>query len=243
MTADLSLISLFQNASSIVQFVMLTLLLASVGSWTFIFYKRASLRSAKRRIDEFDATFWSGIDLSKLYTNLAKEDDLKVTEKIFVSGFKEFIRGCKQNIDEPEVILDSVKRAMHVTCVKEVDELDNNLSFLATVQSISPYIGLFGTVWGIMHSFRQLGSVQQATLAMVAPGISEALIATAMGLVAAIPAGIAYNRYANKSGALALKCELFTEELAGIMQRRLYTYRAESSEPNIQIDQDEVETP
>lgn len=221
MTADMSLLSLLLNASTLVKLVMLLLLAASVYSWSIIFQQGKYLRTSRSAADDFESAFWSGVDLNKLYQKLSsRERKLSGLEAIFVAGFKEFIRLKKQNSSQPEIYMEVIQRAMRVSLANEESRLESNLPFLATVQSMSPYIGLFGTVWGIMHSFRQLGTVQQATLAMVAPGISEALIATAMGLVAAIPAGIAYNRYINRVDGISLKYRTFVEEFLGIMQRR-----------------------
>lgn len=218
----MSILSLLLNASLMVKIVMLILLAASVYSWTIIFQRGKFLTNCKTTSDEFETTFWSGADLTKLYSKLsARERTLVGLDAIFVAGFKEYMRLKKQHALQPESSLEVVQRAMQISLATEEARLENNLPFLATIQSMSPYIGLFGTVWGIMHSFRQLGAVQQATLAMVAPGISEALIATAMGLVAAIPAGIAYNRYINKVDHLSLKYRTFAQEFLGIMQRRM----------------------
>lgn len=222
MTPDMSMLSLLLNASFLVKLVMLLLLAASIFSWMIIFQRGKFLSNSKTAADDFENTFWSGVDLNKLYVKLSsRERSLFGLDAIFVAGFKEYLRLKKQNITHPETGLEVIQRAMRISLVNEESNLENNLSFLATIQSMSPYIGLFGTVWGIMHSFRQLGAVQQATLAMVAPGISEALIATAMGLIAAIPAGIAYNRYINRVDGLSLKYRMFVEEFVGIMQRRM----------------------
>lgn len=221
MTADMSLLSLLLNASFLVKLVMLLLLAASIYSWNIIFQSGKFLRSSKSSADDFEGTFWSGVDLNKLYTKLsARERTLNGLDAIFVAGFKEYVRMKKQHVTNSETILEVMQRAMRISLVNEQSKLESNLPFLATIQSMSPYIGLFGTVWGIMHSFRQLGAVQQASLSMVAPGIAEALIATAMGLIAAIPAGIAYNRYITKVDDLGMKYRMFAEELIGIMQRR-----------------------
>ncbi len=221
MTPDMSLLSLFTNASLLVQGVMLLLLIASIYSWTIIFQRGKFLRTCKAATDNFESNFWSGIDLSKLYNKLSiHQKKLFGLEAIFVAGFREYVRLKKQNVQQPDAYVESVQRAMRISLAAEESRLEQNLSFLATIQSMSPYIGLFGTVWGIMNSFRQLGVVQQATLSMVAPGISEALIATAMGLIAAIPAGIAYNRYITNVDQLSLKYRMFAEEFISIMQRR-----------------------
>jgi biopolymer transport protein TolQ len=222
MNADMSLLGLFTNASLLVQMVMLLLMVASVFSWTVILQRGQFLRASRNATNDFEFNFWSGIDLTKLYNKLSGRDKrLSGLEAIFVAGFREYARLKKQNIHHPDIYLENVERVMRVTVAGEESKLERNLPFLATIQSMSPYVGLFGTVWGIMNSFRQLGTVQQATLAMVAPGISEALIATAMGLVAAIPAGIAYNRYISRVDDLSLKYRMFVEEFITIMQRRI----------------------
>lgn len=222
MATDMSLLSLFTNASLLVQFVMLLLVMASIYSWSIIFQRGKFLRNCKNSVEDFESNFWSGIDLTKLYNKLSgHQKKLVGLEAIFVAGFREYVRLKKQNLQQPESYVENVQRAMRISLATEEARLEQNLSFLATIQSMSPYVGLFGTVWGIMNSFRQLGVVQQATLSMVAPGISEALIATAMGLIAAIPAGIAYNRYIVRVDSLSLKYRMFAEEFIGIMQRRV----------------------
>jgi len=223
----MSLLSLVFNASFLVKIVMLFLLVASIISWAIIFQRGKFLRDCKAATDDFEYTFWSGVDLNKLYSKLSsREKNLLGLDAIFVAGFKEYVRLKKQNLNQPEIFIETVQRSMRISLATEEERLEQNLPFLATVQSMSPYIGLFGTVWGIMHAFRQLGVVQQATLAMVAPGISEALIATAMGLIAAIPAGIAYNRYITRVDSLSLKYRMFLEEFIGIMQRRMFSSAA-----------------
>lgn len=221
MTADLSLLDLIINASFLVQLVMLLLLLASFASWTMIFRKRTAMKRARRAADEFEDQFWSGKDLVSLYNRInAGKQPSAGMERIFQSGFKEFARLRNQSSVDPRAILDGSQRAMRVALSREVDLLDVHLPFLATVGSTSPYVGLFGTVWGIMNSFRALGNASQATLAMVAPGIAEALIATAMGLFAAIPAVIAYNRYAADMERLVNRYDTFVEEFSTILQRQ-----------------------
>jgi biopolymer transport protein TolQ len=222
MTNDMSLLSLFTGASLLVQFVMLLLVIASVFSWNIILQRGKFLRSCKSATNDFESNFWSGIDLNKLYNKLSgHQKKLIGLDAIFVAGFREYIRLKKQSVQPLESYVECVQRAMRISLAAEESRLEQNLSFLATIQSMSPYVGLFGTVWGIMNSFRQLGVVQQATLSMVAPGISEALIATAMGLIAAIPAGIAYNRYIMQVDDLSLKYRMFAEEFISIMQRRV----------------------
>ena len=223
----IALFALVRDASLIVQLVMLLLLAASLISWTMIFRKWNSIKSAHAAADRFEIKFWAGGNLSQMYQEFSKkEDNLNGMESIFVSGFREFSRLEKQKNIEPMHILEGVQRAMRVALSREIEYLETNLAFLATVGSTSPYVGLFGTVWGIMNSFRNLGSVQQATIAHVAPGIAEALVATAMGLFAAIPAVIAYNRYSNKVERLVARYEIFTEEFASILQRQAYMAQA-----------------
>ncbi len=222
MSTDLSLIELVRDASLLVQLVMLTLLAASFASWTMIFRKRTVLRRARDAADDFEDLFWSGRDLVSLYNKInGTAYDATGMERIFHSGFKEFARLRNQGGVSPAAVLDGTQRAMRVALSREMDYLEVNLAFLATVGSTSPYIGLFGTVWGIMNSFRALGNIQQATLAHVAPGIAEALVATAMGLFAAIPAVIAYNRYANDVERLSNRYDNFIEEFSAILQRQV----------------------
>lgn len=216
----MSLFSLVTRASLLVQMVMLTLLSASVLSWIIIVLKYKILKSAGEEAVRFEDRFWSGINLSELYQQVKrKNDEHRGVERIFEIGFAEFIRTHKNKINT-EMMLASVQRSMKVAVAREEDYLDSHLAMLATIGSISPYIGLFGTVWGIMRSFIALGAVENASLAMVAPGIAEALIATAMGLFAAIPAVIAYNRYAEKVDRLSGTYENFAEEFATILQRQ-----------------------
>ena len=224
MTTDLSFIHLIANASLLVQLVLLALVLASVVSWAMIFNKRVSLNKAKREADEFEDQFWVLEDLTPLYTKVsAKRYQPSGMEKIFEAGFKEFARLHKQDGIDPEAVLAGAQRSMRIVLNREVEALETNLSFLATVGSTSPYVGLFGTVWGIMNSFRALGNVQQATIAMVAPGIAEALIATAMGLFAAIPAVIAFNRFANDAERLINRYDTFSEEFSSILHRHAHS--------------------
>ena len=224
MTADYSFIDLILNASLVVQLVMLILVVASVVSWTMIFNKRLLLKHSKNDADMFEERFWSSVDLSPLYNRItAGSYESSGMEKIFGAGYKEFSRLQKQESIDPEAVLDGAQRSMRIAMNKEVDHLETNLSFLATVGSTSPYIGLFGTVWGIMNSFQALGTVQQATISMVAPGISEALVATAMGLFAAIPAVIAYNRYSNDVERLINRYDNFLEEFSSILHRHAHS--------------------
>ena len=223
MTADLSLFNLVVSASVVVQLVMLLLLVISVVSWTMIFRKWTAMKSARQTAIAFETRFWSGSDLNSLYREVTqKQGALSGLEGIFGAGFKEFAQLRKQTGAEPRAVLEGAQRAMRVALSREIDSLETHLPFLATVGSTSPYIGLFGTVWGIMNSFRGLGNVHQATLAMVAPGIAEALIATAMGLFAAIPAVIAYNRYNSDVERLINRYETFLEEFSTLLQRHAH---------------------
>ncbi len=217
---EMSYTALILNASFVVQLVMLLLLLASIASWYVIFEKRRVIRSAKSSANEFENDFWSGGDLSSLYRDVAaSEQQAEGMAGIFEAGFREFGRLKQESGLSADRIVEGSRRAMNVSQMREVEKLEQNLAFLATVGSTSPYVGLFGTVWGIMNSFRALGNVQSATLAMVAPGIAEALIATAMGLFAAIPAVIAFNRYADQVTRLQVRYDTFMEELSAIFQR------------------------
>jgi len=222
-SADLSFFSLIIGASVVVQLVMLLLLSVSVMSWTMIFRKRSALIEARVDADRFEDNFWSGGDLATLYHKVAgRGDELRGLANIFVAGFKEFTRLRKRSGSDPMAVLEGAQRSMRVALSREMDDLETHLSFLATVGSTSPYVGLFGTVWGIMNAFRGLGNAHQATLAMVAPGIAEALIATAMGLFAAIPAVIAYNRYSNDVERLENRYDNFLEEFSSILQRQAH---------------------
>jgi len=219
-SAEFSIFELVLEASLLVKFVMLVLLGFSVTCWAMIFQRRKALNLAKKQLKDFEDKFWSGADLSKLYSETSAKNQIQGVESLFVAGFKEFARLRKSHIDNPQTIVDGTHRAMRVALSREVDDLEVHLPFMATVGSISPYIGLFGTVWGIMNSFIGLGSVQQATLSMVAPGIAEALIATAMGLFAAIPAVMAFNRFSHKVEKLENSYGNFMEEFASILQRQ-----------------------
>jgi biopolymer transport protein TolQ len=221
-THDMSVLSLITGASVLVQIVMLLLALASLLSWYYIFLKIFTFQRAARLADEFEKTFWSGADLNVLYQRAAeKRSSIGSLERIFESGFREFIKLRKPGMDVGDV-MDSVRRAMRATYQREMEQLESYLSFLASVGSVSPYVGLFGTVWGIMNSFRSLANVAQATLGAVAPGIAEALIATAMGLFAAIPAVVAYNRFAGDINRIATRCDSFMEEFSNILQRQAH---------------------
>ncbi len=223
MSSNLSLFILMRDASTVVQIVMFILVLASILSWAYIFSKYREIRRAVKSSQEFEERFWSGIDLADLYRQLSREDyETEGMENIFLSGFKEFAKLRQQTSIAPDAVVEAAQRGMRVALSRELELLDEHLPFLATVGSTSPYIGLFGTVWGIMNSFRALGSAKQATLAMVAPGISEALVATAMGLFAAIPAVMAYNRYSTDIGRLANRYEAFTEEFLSVLHRQAH---------------------
>lgn len=219
MNSDLSILRLILDASPFVQAIMVFLLLGSVASWAVIIDKSRVLKRAGSSAQEFETSFWSGVDLSSLYREMARADATpQGMAGIFEAGFREFGK-LKQSSLNAEQIIEGSRRAMRVSHLREMDRLEHNLAFLATVSNTSPYIGLLGTVWGIMSSFQALGGLQSATIAVVAPYISEALMATAMGLVAAIPAGIFYNRYADRVGRLEVRYDTFMEELSAIFQR------------------------
>ena len=223
MSTDLSIIELFGQASFLVKIVMTLLMAASVASWYFIFQRRNILRHAKTTADRFEDRFWAGGNLAEIYGQVKSTDQPDSgLERIFRAGFREFSRMRKQPGVPPDAVVEAAQRSMRVTLAKEVDHLENHLAFLATVGSTSPYVGLFGTVWGIMTAFRALGHMQQATLATVAPGIAEALIATALGLFAAIPAVIGYNRYASQVEKMTNRYETFMEEFLSILQRHVH---------------------
>ena len=223
MQNDLQVWQLIWEASWMVKMVMLILLAASVSSWMIIFRKRQVLGNAEKGADEFEEKFWSGTDLTKLYESVSRDNaGNSGMERVYEAGFREFSRMRDQGRVSPGVMVEAAQRGMRIALARETDRLEEHLSFLATVGSTSPYIGLFGTVWGIMTSFHQLANVNQATIAMVAPGISEALIATAMGLFAAIPAVIAFNRYSNQVERLEMRYDNFTEEFSSILQRQAH---------------------
>ena len=216
---ELDMLELILHASLPVQLVMLLLLFASVASWVIIFRKKRVLDRAEREAEAFEERFWSGADLSKLYASATERNrDIGGMEAIFESGFREFSR--QRRVADSRLQLEGAQRGMRVATARELDGLEHNLEFLANVGSIAPYVGLFGTVWGIMISFQGLANVKEATIATVAPGISEALIATAMGLFAAIPAVWAYNRFATKVERIAVRYEAFSEEFASILERQ-----------------------
>ena len=218
---DMSVLSLVTGASVLVQLVMAALLLASMLSWYYIFVKAFTYKRSTRQADEFEKEFWSGGDLNELYQRAANSRGAGTLERIFEAGFKEFLKLKGRPGSDLSTLLDGTRRAMKATYQREMDVLESHLSFLATVGSVSPYIGLFGTVWGIMNAFRSLANMSQATLAHVAPGIAEALVATAIGLFAAIPAVVAYNRYSHDIDRLANRFESFMEEFSNILQRTL----------------------
>jgi biopolymer transport protein TolQ len=217
---DQSFLRMILDASPIVQLVIALLLSASVVSWAIILRKRRSLVATRSAAESFETAFWSGGDLGALYRSIeGRKGPVAGIESIFEFGFREFSRLRKQpSIDAPQ-LMEGARRAMKVAQLREIDRLESNLEMLATIGSISPYVGLFGTVWGILHAFRGLANVQQATLQMVAPGIAEALIATAIGLFAAIPAVVAYNRFSDQVGRLELRFDTFVEEFSTILQR------------------------
>lgn len=222
MSADISIFDLFLQASLLVKLVMLILLAMSVLSWAVIFKRSKVLKNALKSTETFEEKFWSGGDISQLYHEVkAREGELSGTEKIFYAGFTEFARLRRTQGASAEYVMEGAGRSMRITLSKEVEELESQLPFLATVGSISPYIGLFGTVWGIMTAFIALGQVKQATLAMVAPGIAEALVATAMGLFAAIPAVMAFNRLSNQVSKLEHNYATFAEEFHSILHRQV----------------------
>ena len=220
MTTNMSFLNLILNASFVVQLVMFSLLVASVASWSIIFTKQRLIKRIKAASDSFESNFWAGGDLNTLYQTSSKSNDNDLgMAAIFKSGFQAFNRISTKPSVAKDKVVDECSRAMRVAQMREVDKLEQSLATLASIGSISPYVGLFGTVIGIMNSFRALAGVQSATLAMVAPGIAEALIATAMGLFAAIPAVVAYNRFADKVTRLEIRYDGFSEEFASILQR------------------------
>lgn len=222
MQSEVSVWYLVFNAGVLVQLVMLLLALASIMSWALIFQRVQVFRKAKRAQLAFEERFWSGMDLGQLYREVSADPTpFSGMESVFRAGFREFSR-LRQQSHDADAVMEGTQRAMRVAFSREQERLESNLPFLATVGSTSPYVGLFGTVWGIMNSFRGLAQVQQATLATVAPGISEALIATAMGLFAAIPAVIAYNRFSTMSDNLLKNYETFAEEFSSILHRRVH---------------------
>jgi biopolymer transport protein TolQ len=224
MNQELSIFTLVTQASFVVQLVMAGLLLASLASWTVIFGKLFGLRRVRNVNEEFEREFWAGRNLNELYADAAKRGTSGKSapmERIFASGMREFLKLREKRVADAGALLDGARRAMRASFQRELDVIESNLSFLASVGSVSPYVGLFGTVWGIMHAFVGLSNMQQVTLATVAPGIAEALVATAIGLFAAIPAVIAYNRFARDIDRIAIHLETFIEEFSNILQRNV----------------------
>jgi biopolymer transport protein TolQ len=221
-TQDLSFVQLISHASVLVQLVMGLLLLVSLMSWWYIFLKMFAIRNEVKLTEEFEDAFWHNQNLNELYkyANSSSLRDQGALERIFSAGFAEFLKLKKQQGVDANSVMDGARRAMRATYQREMDRLESHLAFLASVGSVSPYVGLFGTVWGIMNAFRGLANVGQATLAHVAPGIAEALVATAMGLFAAIPAVLAYNRYAHDINRLSTRFDSFTEEFSNVLQRQ-----------------------
>lgn len=222
MSSDLSFLSLVLHASPLVQAVMAILVLASVFSWAMIIDRSRVVKKARKEADSFEDRFWSGGDLGELFRQIERKDDYSGMSAVFHAGFREYARLLENKGMDPNTVVESARRAMRVAMSRELDDLENHLAFLATIGSTSPYIGLFGTVWGIMNAFQALGNVKQATLNLVAPGIAEALIATAMGLFAAIPAVVAYNRYSNDVTRIENRYEDFVEEFSNILQRQVH---------------------
>lgn len=228
MNSEPTLINFVWHASVMVQGVLVVLLAASVYSWVLIFQRRQLLKAVSQQTKAFETEFWSGVDLSQLYQKLEQQQSHTGLAAVFQQGLKEFTR-LRQTQASTDAIMQGTERAMRAAAQRELDALEQNLSFLATVGSTAPYVGLFGTVWGIMTSFQALGNVQQATIAMVAPGISEALIATAMGLFAAIPAVVAYNRYNQRVAELTSHFNTFQEEFATLLHRELFVRKADET--------------
>jgi biopolymer transport protein TolQ len=222
MNPNMSILHLVLNASFVVQAVMVLLILVSLASWAAIFRKLFDLKRVKALNEEFEESFYSGATLNELFASAVKNaKKVGPMERIFASGMREFQKLRERRITDPGSLLDGTRRAMRAGYQREMDAVESQLSFLATVGSVSPYVGLFGTVWGIMHAFTGLASLQQVTLATVAPGIAEALVATAIGLFAAIPAVVAYNRFARDVDRVANKLETFIEEFSNILQRNV----------------------
>jgi biopolymer transport protein TolQ len=229
MTQDLSILHMVLNASLVVQLVMLLLVSISIASWAAIFRKLFSINRVKSLNDKFEREFWSGSSLNDLFAAAGKKArDSAPMERIFASGMREFQKLREKRIADPGTLMDAARRAMRASFQREMDVVETHLSFLASVGSVSPYVGLFGTVWGIMHAFNGLASLQQVTLATVAPGIAEALVATAIGLFAAIPAVVAYNRFARDIDRISIKLETFIEEFSNILQRNVSAQSASS---------------
>ena len=229
-SSDLSIVHLVLHASFVVQIVLALLLCISVASWSAIISKMIGLKQVRTRNDEFEKDFWSGTSLKDLYS--AAVNNARVAgpiERIFASGMREFQKLRERHITDGATLIDGARRAMRASYQREMDEIESNLSFLASVGSVSPYVGLFGTVWGVMHSFTGLASLATVTLATVAPGIAEALVATAIGLFAAIPAVVAYNRFARQIDRVAIQQETFIEEFSNILQRNVGAQAGQAS--------------
>ncbi len=218
MNSDMSILSLVMQASLVVQLVMAGLLLVSLASWTVIFGKLFGLKRVRGGNEDFEREFWSGRSLTEMSTEIERRTDAAPMARLFASGMREFLKLRERRLDGPAQ-LDGARRAMRASFQRELDTVESHLSFLASVGSVSPYVGLFGTVWGIMHAFVGLSNLEQVTLATVAPGIAEALVATAIGLFAAIPAVVAYNRFARDIDRIAIQMETFMEEFLNILQR------------------------
>jgi biopolymer transport protein TolQ len=222
MNQDLSILTLLIHASLPVQLVVLLLIVVSIASWAAIFRKYFSLKRTRALNDEFEREFWSGTSLNELFASAAQNAKFAgPMERIFASGMREYQKLRERHISDAPTLLDGARRAMRASFQRELDAVEQNLSFLATVGSVSPYVGLFGTVWGIMHAFTGLAALAQVTLSTVAPGIAEALVATAIGLFAAIPAVVAYNRFAREIDKIAIALETYIEEFSNILQRNL----------------------
>lgn len=223
MNQDLSIVSLIMHASLAVQLVIAGLLAMSLASWSVIFSKFFALSKVKASNEGFESEFWSGKNLNELYNSVNGKQGGAPLERIFAAGMREFLKLRERRVTEPTALLDGARRAMRASFQRELDAMESHLSFLASVGSVSPYVGLFGTIWGIMHAFVGLSNLQQVTLATVAPGIAEALVATAIGLFAAIPAVLAYNRFARQIDRSAITMETFIEEFSNILQRNAGT--------------------
>jgi len=231
MNQDFSIVALIVHASFPVQVVILILLVMSIASWAAIIRKFFALKRVRSLNDEFERDFWSGPSLHELFASAAQNAKLAgPMERIFASGMREYQKLRERHVSDAGTLLDGARRAMRASFQRELDAVESNLSFLATVASVSPYVGLFGTVWGIMHAFTGLAALEQVTLSTVAPGIAEALVATAIGLFAAIPAVVAYNRFAREIDKIAIALETFIEEFSNILQRNL---SAHTSQPSV----------
>ncbi|AZG10072.1 MULTISPECIES: protein TolQ [Pigmentiphaga] len=219
---DMSILSLITQASFTVQCVMAILAIVSLMSWTYIFRKHFAIKRAKQQTERFEADFWSGGDLNMLHQAVTtRRGEQGALARIFEAGMAEFVKGRQSKLSDVNTLLDGSRRAMRAAYQREMDSLESHLAFLASTGSVSPYVGLFGTVWGIMHAFRGLANVEQATLASVAPGIAEALVATAIGLFAAIPAVVAYNRFSHDIDRLSIRFDSFIDEFLNILQRQV----------------------